>query len=63
MQGEKELIVLENDKLQITFDNKGGDIEKVELKDYKQYDGGPLYLVNGEHNYFNYTFIMTTINY
>ncbi|MBP7400883.1 MAG: membrane protein insertase YidC [Chitinophagales bacterium] len=56
MQGEKELIVLENDKLQITFDNKGGDIEKVELKDYKQYDGGPLYLVNGEHNYFNYTF-------
>ncbi len=56
MQGKQELVVLENDKLRIGIDTRGGEIQQVQLKEYKQYDGEPLMLVHGKSNHFNYTF-------
>lgn len=56
LQGENATYTLENDKLKITFTGKGGDIQRVQLKEYKNYDGGPLMLVDGNQNHFNYTF-------
>ncbi|MFN3940633.1 MAG: membrane protein insertase YidC, partial [Chitinophagales bacterium] len=56
LQGTPELHVLENDNLRITFNTKGGSVQQVELKKYKNYHGGPLFLVDGNTNYFHYTF-------
>ncbi|CAI8339272.1 MAG: Membrane protein insertase YidC [Owenweeksia sp. TMED14] len=44
-----ETYVLENEKVKYTFTSLGAQISKVELKDYNDYRGEPLYLVNGRH--------------
>jgi YidC/Oxa1 family membrane protein insertase len=60
---EGELIELENDKLKLTFDTKGGRIVDVELKDYLAYDFStkdnnndktPVHLLNNKQDQFNY---------
>lgn len=38
-QGKHESIVLENDVLKLTLSNKGGQVEKAELKNYKRSGG------------------------
>jgi len=35
--GKQETFVLENENIKVYISNKGGEIEKVELKDYKRY--------------------------
>lgn len=38
IKGEEKFFILENDKLKITFTNKGGRIKQVELKEYHRYN-------------------------
>lgn len=52
-------ITLENDKLKITFTNKGGFPKKVELKTFKTFDGKPLLLLNGTENSYDFSFLNT----
>ncbi|MET3113545.1 YidC/Oxa1 family membrane protein insertase [Pedobacter sp. CG_S7] len=44
--------ILENEKLKLTFTNKGGKILSVEVKDEKTYKGKPVVLFQGEQNKF-----------
>ncbi len=44
--------VLENEVLKLTFSNKGGKIQSVELKGEKTYLDKPVVLFNGENNKF-----------
>ncbi len=48
-QGTENKTVLENDEIRVTFSNKGGKIDEVELKNYTKYDGSPLILVDQNH--------------
>lgn len=43
-----ELIILENDKVRITFSTKGGQMVTSQLKEYKKFDGDSLYLFNND---------------
>jgi YidC/Oxa1 family membrane protein insertase len=43
-EGEEKEVVLENQELKLTLNTKGGQIEQVELKNYKNFDKNPLYL-------------------
>ena len=45
--GVEEIYTLENDKVRYTFNSIGAQLAQVELKNYKDYLGNPLYLVNG----------------
>ncbi|QCR22042.1 membrane protein insertase YidC [Pontibacter sp. SGAir0037] len=47
-RGEATTTVLESKDLRITFNTKGGQVEEVELKNYKTYQGGPLILFDSE---------------
>src|SRR5690606_14088773 len=44
-QGQAEQVVLENDVLKVILSSKGGEIQSVELKDYKTWDQEPLILM------------------
>lgn len=46
--GEQKNIRLENEKVIIDFDTKGGQVSQVELKDFKTYLQEPLILFNAE---------------
>ncbi|MFV0268859.1 MAG: membrane protein insertase YidC [Draconibacterium sp.] len=54
--GEEEFSTLENDRMKITFSNKGGRIYSVELKDYSRYDSTALVLFDGPENKFGLNF-------
>ncbi|WMN06850.1 membrane protein insertase YidC [Marivirga arenosa] len=41
-KGESEITTFNTDKLQISFDTKGGRINSVELKDFETFDGKPI---------------------
>ncbi|HEY0299394.1 MAG TPA: membrane protein insertase YidC [Arachidicoccus sp.] len=47
--GTEQTQVVENDLIKITFTNKGGQIEKVELKNYKSFDSS-LVTLGGKEN-------------
>lgn len=47
-QGTPKQFVLENEKLKITINARGGKIEQVLLKDYKTYDQQPLILFSAD---------------
>lgn len=60
---EGEIIELENDKLKLKFDTKGGRIIDVQLKEYDAYDFStpednndktPVHLLNNKQDKFNY---------
>ncbi|MGB7784787.1 MAG: membrane protein insertase YidC [Salinimicrobium sp.] len=51
-QGKKSTTV-ENDVLELTFDNKGGYPSEVKLKNFDTYDEEPVYLVKGDNASFN----------
>jgi YidC/Oxa1 family membrane protein insertase len=59
LEGSEELYTVENDKLIVTFSNKGGRIWSVEFKDYQNYndfknnDKRPLKMFYGEANNFS----------
>ena len=57
--GEEESVILENSNLKISLSNRGGVIRSVELKDYKTYDGQPLFIITEDGSTFDWS---TTIN-
>jgi YidC/Oxa1 family membrane protein insertase len=59
--GKEQLVTLENKVFKITFSNKGGQPQKIELKDFKTFDGKPLILQDGSFNNISYA-INTGIN-
>ncbi|MCW3463567.1 membrane protein insertase YidC [Chitinophaga nivalis] len=48
--GAVQTTVVENDVVKITFSNKGGQPANIQLKAYKNYDGGPLMLQQSSFN-------------
>lgn len=50
--GEQSTSVLENERLKLTFTNKGGKLLSVEVKNEKTYKGEPLVLFQGDQNKF-----------
>lgn len=51
--GQSQALEVENDLMKITFSNKGGQIEKVELKNYKSYDSTQV-ILGGKDNVLGY---------
>jgi YidC/Oxa1 family membrane protein insertase len=54
--GEEEFSTLENDRMKITFSNKGGRVYSVELKDYNRFDSVPVVLFDGPETQFGLNF-------
>lgn len=54
--GAEEFHVLENEKVKLTFSNKGGRIYSAELKDFTTSEGEPVILFDGPENQFSYQF-------
>jgi YidC/Oxa1 family membrane protein insertase len=52
--GKEQLVTLENKLVKITFTNKGGQPKKVELKNFKTFDGEPLMIDDGTFNNISY---------
>jgi YidC/Oxa1 family membrane protein insertase len=52
-KGEEALTVVETEDLKISFSNKGGIINELELKNYKTYSQKPLMLVTPRTNTFS----------
>ena len=63
IEKEQTFHVLENEKIKMTFTNKGGKIYSVELKDYKTFDGKPLVLFDGPDNKFGFPFVYKSQNF
>ena len=58
-QGEKGLVVMENSKVRIGIDRRGGRIAKAELKEYKAYGDSinDLCLFQGDESSLNFTLV------
>lgn len=56
INGKEGETVIENDLLQLTISNKGGQITKALLKNYKTHDSLPLYLIKENNASFNINF-------
>ncbi len=54
--GQEQLITLENEQLIIQLSSKGGKVKSVQLKGEKNFDGAPLYLLEGDNNNFGFIF-------
>jgi YidC/Oxa1 family membrane protein insertase len=52
-RGQAQMVTLENKNLSLQFSTKGAHPVAALLKDYKTYEGKPLYLFNGEANQLN----------
>jgi YidC/Oxa1 family membrane protein insertase len=50
--GTEATTVIENEKIKLTFTNKGGKISSVEIKNEKTYLGKPVILFKGDQNKF-----------
>jgi YidC/Oxa1 family membrane protein insertase len=48
VKGEEQVFTLENEDLKVTFSNKGGEIQTVEVKGFKTYDQQALILFDRE---------------
>ena len=57
INGTEQFITLENELMEIKFSTKGGKIYSVRLKEYKDYQGNPLYLFDENESDFKLTFI------
>ncbi len=51
-QGEEQFVTLENDLMAVTLSSRGGKPYRVLIKDYKTYDGRPLYILAGDSTHF-----------
>lgn len=60
--GTEELTVVETDLIKATFNNKGGYLTSVELKDFKTHDTLPLYLFKGDSSYYDLKFVYQNKN-
>ncbi len=52
---KEEFMTVENKVLKITFSNKGGQPQKIELKNFETFDKRPLILQDGQFNNISYT--------
>lgn len=59
MQGTEKTYTLSNDKVIVSLSNKGAQPTSVELKDFKRYDGSPLYLFKKENSLLDLNFFTT----
>jgi len=50
LQGEESFYVLENDKIKVSFTNKGGQPYSLQIKDFKTYNGDSLLFFSGPTN-------------
>ena len=57
VQGKDSVLTLENEKLRIGIDTKGGVIKTVELKEFVTHDKKPLLLMDGSADNTNFTFV------
>jgi YidC/Oxa1 family membrane protein insertase len=53
MPAERKLVPLENEKVKLLLDTKGGGIHSVQLKGYLRYNKDSLYLFEGDEGHFN----------
>ena len=56
MQGKESFTTIQNNLVEITFDNKGGRVYSAMLKDYNGQDGKPVVLFNGRDAEMNFNF-------
>ncbi len=56
INGKEGETVIENELVQLTINNKGGEITKVLLKNYKTYDSLPLHIIKDKNASFNLNF-------
>jgi len=54
--GDKDLITLENNKVELKISLKGGKVYSARLKDYRTYDSLPLILFSGDSTVFGFNF-------
>jgi len=54
---------LENDKVKLTFSNKGGRIYRAEIKDFKTALGDPVVILDGPNNRFNYQYSINNLDF
>ncbi|MDO6436162.1 membrane protein insertase YidC [Cyclobacterium sp. 1_MG-2023] len=54
VNGQESETILENDDVKITLSNKGGEIQKVEVKGFKTYDQKPLIIFDSETGAIDY---------
>lgn len=52
--GDRQEIILENDLVKIILSNQGAVVEHVELKQYKDYQGNPLILIDKQSENFDW---------
>ncbi len=56
IEGTNKFYTLENKLLKVTLSSKGAKVYKVQLKKYKDYQGNPLILFDGDKNSFGFDF-------
>jgi len=56
--GTAENHTLENDLIKIDFSSQGGRVDKVELKNFKNFEKEPLILLDSEYDEFGYEFFV-----
>ena len=56
MQGKESFTTIQNNLVEITFDNKGGRVYSAMLKGYNGQDGKPVVLFNGSDAEMNFNF-------
>lgn len=56
-KGTEQLIVVENQKIVVTFSSLGAKVVSVDVKDYKDQSGNDVRLFDGENNEFGFHFI------
>ncbi|WP_442266216.1 membrane protein insertase YidC [Tenacibaculum sp. ZS6-P6] len=56
INGKDGETVIENELVQLTINNKGGQITKALIKNYKTYDSLPLHIINNKNANFNINF-------
>ena len=56
MNAKEEQTMVESDLYELKFDNKGGYLSEVKLKNYVNYDSVPIYLIKNKNASFNINF-------
>lgn len=62
LMAKEELSTIENNDVIVTLTNKGAFPKKIQLKNFKTFDGKPLFLFDGDYNSLDFGFKSTTGN-
>ncbi len=63
VSGNNEKLVVENQKIKVTFSTQGAKVYSVEIKDYKDQIGNNVKLFDGDNNEFGFRFIHNNQNF